>query len=181
MVSRMIKRRKADTLVAEIQSALKPGHFFRREDVSRLTGNLGQLEERLRELAKAGEAERAVRLYEILLSGTYAKNEECDDECYLSMFLARAFCGWIRARQAAGMPADETVGQILNWKKNDKHSFCFETEKHVVKALDREGRRLFISHFEGLVEKAVPASAARPPKAIFEYENDVRLPALTLK
>lgn len=177
----MSKRRRADALIAEIQHELRPGHFVRREDVSRLAGNLGQLEERLQDLAKAGEAERAVRLYEILLSGTYAKNEECDDECYLSMSFARAFCGWIKARQTAGRPAEETVGQILNWKKNDKYSFCFEIEKHVVKALDREGRRLFIGHFEGLVEKAVPASAATPAKAIFEYENDVRLPALTLK
>ncbi|MGO9199030.1 MAG: nucleotidyltransferase domain-containing protein [Limisphaerales bacterium] len=68
----MVKRRKADTVVAEIQSALRPGHFFLRENVSRLTGNLGQLEERLPELAKAGEAERAVRLYEVLLFGSYA-------------------------------------------------------------------------------------------------------------
>jgi hypothetical protein len=48
----MIKRRKADTLVAEIQSALRPGHFFHREVVSRLTGNLCRLEERLQKLAQ---------------------------------------------------------------------------------------------------------------------------------
>jgi tetratricopeptide (TPR) repeat protein len=181
MVSHMSKGQKADPLIAEIQHELRPGHFVRREDVSRLTCNLDRLEKRLQGLAKAGEAERAVRLYEVLLSGTYAKNEECDDECYLSMLFHEAFCGWIKARQAAGRPAEETVGKILNWKRNDKQSFCFEIERHVVKALDREGRRLFIRHFEEVVEKAAPKATATPAKAIFEYENDVRLPALILK
>ena len=40
---------------------------------------------------------------------------------------------------------------------------------------------MFINHFQGLVEKAMPNSTAAPAKAIFEYENDLRLPAIALK
>jgi hypothetical protein len=35
------------------------------------------------------------------------------------MSFARAFCGWIKARQVAGRAAEETVRQILNWKNGD--------------------------------------------------------------
>jgi len=98
-VSHMSKGQKADPLIAEIQHELRPGHFVRREDVSRLTCNLDRLEKRLQGLAKAGEAERAVRLYEVLLSGTYAKNEECDDECY---FMRHSAAGSRPGRRPAG-------------------------------------------------------------------------------
>jgi tetratricopeptide (TPR) repeat protein len=177
----MSKSKEADPLVSEIENELMPGSFVAHDEALGFTTDLDRLHERLVVLVKGGEAERAVRLYEILLSGIYAKIEECDDECYLAMTFARAFCGWIKARQAAGRPALETVGQILNWMKNDDYAFCYQIEKAVVKVLDREGRRLFISHFQGLVEQAMPTSTATPAKAIFEHENDLRLPAITLK
>ena len=85
------------------------------------------------------------------------------------------------ARQAAGLPGEETIRQLLNWMKNDNYGFCYEIEKEVIKALDRQGRQLFIGHFQQLVEKALPALAHGSPKAIFDYENDVRLPAMSLK
>ena len=62
--------------------------------------------------------------------------------------------------------------------KKDNYGFCYQIEQAVVKVLDREGRRLFIDHFQGLVEKAMPSPAA---KAIFDNENDLRLPAIALK
>ena len=177
----MSKRRKEDPLVTEIQHELMPGRFVRYDEVCRFTDNLDRVHERLEALVKAGEAERAVRLYEIFLSGVYAKIEECDDECYLPMTFTSAFCGWIKTRQAAGRLAEETVSQVLKWMENDNYGFCYKIEKDVIKALDREGQRLFISHFQGLIEKAIPSSAAGPAKAIFEYENDLRLPAIALK
>jgi len=51
----------------------------------------------------------------------------------------------------------------------------------VVKVLDQEGKRLFISHLHGLVERAMPRATSTPANAIFDYENDVRLPAMALK
>lgn len=158
-----------------------PGQFFRRDEVSDLVANLDGMHRKLESLVKGGEAARAVRLYEVLLTGVYAKIEEADDECDLAMLFHRLACGWIRARQAAGLPGEETISQLLNWKKNDNYGFCYEIEKEVIKALDRKGRQVFIGHFQELVEKASPAPANGAAKAIFDYENDVRLPAMSLK
>jgi tetratricopeptide (TPR) repeat protein len=177
----MNKPSKADPLIGEIGLELMPGQFLRRDEVSDLVTNLDGMHRKLEVLVTAGEAARAVRLYEIMLSGVYAKIEEADDECDLAMLFHRVACGWIRARQAADLPGEETVRQLLNWMKNDNYGFCHEIEKEVIKALDRKGRQLFMGHFQQLVEKALPASANGAPKAIFDYENDVRLPAMSLK
>jgi hypothetical protein len=126
MVLPMNKCGKADPLVADIQNRLMPGSFLAHDEVLGFTTDLDRVHERLEALVKGGEAERAVRLYEIFLSGVYAKIEECDHESYLSVSFASAFCGWIKARQAAGRPADETVNRILNWMKNDNYGFCYE-------------------------------------------------------
>jgi tetratricopeptide (TPR) repeat protein len=178
----MSKRANKDPLVAEIQSALMPGQFFRQDEVSELVDNLEGLHEKLRALMKSGEPARAVRLYEILLTGVYAKIEEADDECYLAILFHRLACGWIGARQAAGLPAEETVNQLLNWMKHDNYGFCYQIEREVIKALDRNGRLLFIGNFQARVQKALPMTAASgSPRAIFDYENDLRLPAIALK
>jgi len=47
--------------------------------------------------------------------------------------------------------------------------------------LDAQGRRLFISYFQELVEKATPRSNAGSATGNFEHENDLRLPAMSLK
>jgi tetratricopeptide (TPR) repeat protein len=65
--------------------------------------------------------------------------------------------------------------------KNDNYGFCHRIEQEVVKVLDQEGKRLFISHLHGLLEKAMPRATSTPAKAIFDYENGVRLPAMALK
>jgi hypothetical protein len=177
----MSQRLKQDPLIGEIGSELSPGQFFRRDEVSDLVANLDGMNRKIEALIKAGEAARAVRLYETMLAGVYAKIEEADDECDLAMLFHRLACGWIRARQAAGLPGEETIRQLLNWMKNDNYGFCYEIEKEAIKALDPQGRQLFIGHFQQLVEKALPAPANGAAKAIFDYENDVRLPAMSLK
>jgi tetratricopeptide (TPR) repeat protein len=120
-----------------------------------------------------------------MLLGVYDKIEEADDECYLSMLFHRLACGWIQARQAAGQPAEETVRQLLNWMKNDHYGFWLQIEKDVIKVLDPRGQALFIGHFQTLLEQAMaqamPGVPAGPAKAIFEYENALRLPAMSLK
>ena len=143
--------------------------------------SLDRIQERVEALVKAGEAGRAVRLYEIFLSGVYAKIEEADDECDLANLFHRLICGWIEARQAAGLCAKETVTQLLNWMKNDDYGFCNDIEKDAIKVLNTEGRRLLISHFQGLVDRALTALGEGSTKPIFEYENDLRLPAMSLK
>ena len=176
-----MSKRAEDPLVAEIRYELMPGRFVRWDDVSRLVHNLDRVQEKLEGLVKAGEAERAVRLYEIFLLGVYAKIEEADDECDLANLFHRLACGWIRARQTAGRPAEETFNQLLNWMKNDNYGFCNDIEREVIKVLNNQGQQLFIGHFRELVEKAMSGPSAGPARAIFEYENALRLPAMSLK
>jgi hypothetical protein len=174
-------RRREDPLVTEICCELMPGRHVRWDEVSRLVHNLDRVLEKVAGLVKVGEAARAVRLYEIFLSGVYAKIEEADDECYLAMLFHRLACGWIQARQAASQPAEETVSQLLHWMKNDNYGFCLDLEKDVIKVLDARGQGLFIGHFQKLVEKAMAGAPTGAAKAIFEYENALRLPAMSLK
>ena len=176
-----MSKRIEDPLVAEIRYELMPGRFVRWDEVSRLANNLDRVHEKLEDLVKAGEAERAARLYQIFLSGVYAKIEEADDECDLANLFHRLVCGWIQARQTAGQSAAETVNQLLNWIKNDNYGFCNDIERDVVKVLDEPGRLLFIGQFREAVEKAMPEPTAEPAKAIFDYENNLRLPAMALK
>lgn len=146
-----------------------------------MVSNLDRVHEGVETLVKTDEAGRAVRLYEIFLSGVYAKIEEADDECDLANLFHRLICGWIEARQAAGLCAKESVAQLLNWVKNDDYGFCNDIERDAIKVLNTEGRHLLISHFQSLVDRALRAAGEGSPKPIFEYENDLRLPAMSLK
>jgi hypothetical protein len=177
----MSKRPKEDSLISEIRRVLMPGQFFRRDEVSELVDDLEELNRKLEVLVKAGDSARSVRLYEVMLAGVYSKIEEADDECDLAWLFHRLACGWIRARQAAGQPSEETVGQLLKWMKNDNYGFCHDLEKVVVHVLDRNGRQLFIDHFQGLIRKAMPTPTSSATRAIFDFDNNVRLPALSLK
>lgn len=158
-----------------------PGRFVRWNEVAGMVSNLDGVQQRVEALVKAGEAKRAVQLYEIFLSGVYAKIEEADDECDLANLFHRLICGWIEARQAAGLGAKETVTQLLNWMKNDNYGFCNEIERDAIEVLNTDGRRLLINHFQGLIDRALPALGEGSIKPIFEYENDLRLPAMSLK
>jgi hypothetical protein len=89
---------------------------------------LEKVQKQLESLAPEA-SEKAVRSFEMFLSGCYEKIEECDDSsAYLSTFFHSLFCGWIKARQAMGLPADETVRQILKWMESDNYGFCHRIE-----------------------------------------------------
>lgn len=169
-------------LTREIESALVPGRFIRYGDMFGFIEDLEKIQERLVALVNGGNAAQAVRLYEMFLSGCYEKMEECDDSGgNMGMFWDSLFYDWVKARQKAGCPAAETVAQILKWQKNDNYGLCFEIEKEVGKVLDREGYRLFAAHFQAVVEQALAKLGASQTRPIFEYENDIRLPAMSLK
>lgn len=176
-----MSKRAEDPLIPEIRIALMPGRFVRWNEVSGMVSNLDRVQERVEALVKAGEAKRAVQLYEIFLSGVYAKIEEADDECDLANLFHGLICGWIQARQAAGLCAKATVALLLNWMKNDDYGFCNDIEKDAIKVLNTEGRHLLINHFQGLVARALPGPREGSTRPIFEYENDLRLPAMSLK
>jgi len=178
----MRQTEQRDPLLIEIRQELMPGRFVRYDDMFDFGRHLHQVEEKIAALVEKGEAERAIGLYEVFLAAAYDKMEECDDsKADLSMFWTGLFCGWIEARQAAGRAAAETVDQILRWKQNDDYGFCYRIEQDVVKVLDAEGYKLFVQHYEKLVNEGLAAITDPKPTAIFEYENNTRLPALSLK
>ncbi|MFC1452665.1 DUF6880 family protein [Verrucomicrobiota bacterium] len=180
MKTRRTKQR--DSLLIEVRQELMPGRFVRYDDMFDFGRHLHQVEEKIAALVENGEAERAVGLYEVFLAAAYDKIEECDDSsANLSMLWQWLFCGWIKARQAAGRPAGETVKQVLRWQENDDYGFCYRIEQDVVKVLDAQAYKLFVKHYESLVDNGRAAIPDPKPTAIFEYENDVRLPALSLK
>ncbi len=177
----MSKAKYTDPLITEVEHALTPGKYIRYSETCGFVQELEKVQEHLESLTPDASG-RAVRLFEIFLSGCYEKIEECDDSsAYLSMFFHRLFCGWIKARQARGLPADETVRQILKWMERDNYGFCHRIEPELVKALDSDGSRLLIAHFHDLITAALPESMPGQGKAIFEYDNKIRLPALSLK
>ena len=178
----MAKRQHRDPLILEIEQALMPGRFVRYDGMFEFTRHLDQIEEKLEALGAAGAAARAVSLYEVFLAGCYEKIEECDDSGgYLGMFWDDLFCGWVKARQVAGLPAAETVRQILKWKENDRYGFCYDIEKDVAKVLDAGACEALVAHFRKAVDDGLAGLQGQKPGGIFDYDNRIRLPAMSLK
>ncbi len=176
------RTRARDPLLGEIEQELCLGRFIRYGDMFDFVRHLEQVEKKLAALVTGEEAERTVGLYEAFLAGCYEKIEECDDSGgYLGMFWGNLFCGWLKARQAAGCPSSETVQQILKWKGSDDYGFCYEIEKDVAKVLDFDAYEMFVSHFRKAVEDGLSGLQGPKPGAIFEYDNSIRLPAMSLK
>jgi hypothetical protein len=96
-----------------MEAALRPGLFIRYgecfafvQDLERIARSIDGL------LAKAPE--RAAELFETFLAGCYQKSEEIDDSSGgFGELMQHLCCRWVRARQAAGSSADETVGTLL--------------------------------------------------------------------
>ena len=176
------RTRARDPLLTEIEQELCLGQFIRYGDMFDFVAGLEQVEKKLAALVSDGEADRAVGLYEAFLAGCYEKIDECDDSGgYWGMFWDDLFCGWIKARQAAGRPAAETVRQILKWKENDRYGFCYDIEKDVAKILDADAYEMFVAHFRKAVDDGLVGLQGPKPEVIFEYDNSIRLPAMSLK
>ena len=78
-------------------------------------------------------------------------------------------------------PVRRLYRQVLRWQENDDYGFCYRIEHDVVKVLDPPGYKLFVQHYERLLNDGLADIPDPRPAAIFEYENNVRLPALSLK
>lgn len=182
ITGKMAKRQAPDPLMIEVERELRLGHFIRYDDMFAFARQLHQVEEKLAALVTGGEAERAVGLYETFLAGCREKIEECDDSGgNLGMFWDCLFCGWVKARQSAGRQADETVRQILKWKENDDYGFCHAIEKEVAHVLDSRAYEIFAAHYRKLVDDGLAGLQGQKPSVIFEYDNSIRLPAMSLK
>ena len=176
------RRKNTEPLRAEIERVLQFGCFIRYDAMFAFTDELEKVERELKALTAAGEAERALALYEIYLAGCYEKIEECDDSSGgLGIFWDTLFRGWVVARQAAGCPAAETIRLILKWKSTDQYGFCYDIEKEVAQILDAEAYQLLVAHLQKLLDGGLESLQGPKPATIFEYDNAIRLPAMSLK
>ncbi|MFH1242651.1 MAG: hypothetical protein V1689_09860 [Pseudomonadota bacterium] len=178
----MKKRKNADPLISQIELALDLGQFISYNRSWGFVHNLEDTKSKIDALMESGETDRAVRLYEMFLSGCYEKAEEVDDSSgNLGGFFQDLFLSWIKARQKAGHAAEETVGDILNWIVNDDYGFCYDIEKEVAKVLNKEGFLLFKQHFQDRFEEAFGPFESGKTKYIYDYPADVYVSASTLK
>jgi len=176
-------RRKAnDPLATAIERALDFGRFVSYGQSWDFVGELDRVKDELDALVGQGEAERAVSLYELFLAGCYEKAEEIDDSGgNLGKFFETLFIAWIAARQQAGLPAQETVRQILGWMKNDAYGFCHAIEGDVARTLNKDGLLLFRSHFQDLFETAFAPYQDEEPRRVYDYPREVFEPLGVLK
>lgn len=176
------KSKRTDTVITEIERVLKPGRFVRYDPMSEFVMDLEKMAEKLATIVDTTGGSRVVGYYEVFLAGCYLKIEEVDDSCDgLGMFFHELFCGWIKSRQAAEMPAKDTVAEIVNWMEKDDYGFCYRIEKDIGNALDQNGYEMLTAHFRGLIDKVLEKGGITTPRAIFKYPNEVRLPAMSLK
>jgi hypothetical protein len=169
------KRKKSDSLVSAIEHALDLGEFISYDRSWDFVQKLQDAKHKIDALVKDGNAERAVSLYEIFLSGCYEKADEIDDSGGdLSMFFEDLFCAWINARQTAKYDPEETVQNILRWMDNDDYGFCYNIESNVVKALNKKSVQLFESAIKSRFEKAFASVDDRKCKRISDYPFEVR-------
>ena len=169
-------------MVEKIEDALDLGRFIEYRHSWDYTSDLGTVREELDGLVEQGEAERAVPLFELFLSGCYEKAEEIDDSGgNLGTFFEELFCSWIRARQAAGEEAEETVDGIMNWLKTDEYGFCHRIEAQIAEALDRRGCAAFRSRLESELADALMPFEGEPAPRWSECPYEVRQLADGLK
>jgi hypothetical protein len=132
-------RVRRDRLESEIEAALDPGQFVGDRACFSLVSDLEQVEEEVAKLVET-EPARAATLYEAFLAGCYLKADELDDSSGgFGTFVGDLFCGWTKARQAAGASPGETASRLLGWMDDDPYGFCFGLENDLAAALDRAG------------------------------------------
>src|SRR2546429_400618 len=134
---------RRDPMERTIEAALQPGHYIGWDAGYAFVSGLRQAEGEVARLA-ASEPARAVALYETFIAGCNEKAEEVDDsDGELGMFAGGLFCGWIKARQAAGADRGETAKFLLAWMDDDPYGFCNDLDREAVKVLDRAGLKTF--------------------------------------
>ena len=178
----MKKRMNIDPLISRIELVLDLGQFISYNQSWDFVHDLEDIKNKIDDLMESGEADRAVRLYEMFLSGCYEKAEEIDDSGgNLGMFFQDLFLSWIKARQKARHAAEETVGEILNWMENDDYGFCYKVENEVAEVLNKAGFLLFRQHFQDRFEEAFAPFESKEARFIYDYPAAVYLSANTLK
>ena len=142
-----------------IESALAPGRFISYNANYDFVSDLEAVEKQIADLVSS-EPQIAVSLYETFLAGCNEKAEEIDDSTgSLGQFVDELFCGWIKARQAAGADPDETATRLLAWMDDDPYGFCHGLEKDAAKVFNKAG----LAAFETQVRARFDAAATLAP------------------
>ncbi len=150
------KRYPRDPVEGQIEAALDPGRFVEDRGCFSFVEDLEEVENDIAALV-SGAPSRAVGLYEAFLAGCYEKANEVDDSSgSFGMFVGTLFCGWVKARQAAGVASEETAARLLAWMDDDPFGFCFELEKDLAGALDRPGRAALVGLVHARLDAAPP-------------------------
>ena len=113
----MSKRKNADPLIAEIERALAPGKYIECRETCEFVQDLEKVQEQLEALAPEATG-RAVRLFEIFLSGCYEKIEECDDSsAYLSK--KKGILEWLGLTESEKSPSGPSFAERAQerWRK----------------------------------------------------------------
>ena len=138
-MTKKVARGSRDPLEREIEAALDPGRFVGDRSCFSFVSDLEEVERDIAPLLESAP-DRAVALYEALLAGCYEKVEELDDSSgAFGMFVEELFCGWVKARQAAGAAPEETAARLLVWMDDDPYGFCYGLETKVASVLDKAG------------------------------------------
>jgi len=149
-----------------IESALDPGCFIGWNEGFSFVSDLRELEGEIAKVVISDPA-RAVTLYETFLAGCNAKAEEVDDsDGEFGTFAGGLYCGWIKARQAAGADRGETARLLLAWMDDDPYGFCNDLELSAVKVLDRAGREAFEREVRARFDKECAAAGERKRTAV---------------
>jgi hypothetical protein len=142
-----------------IESALAPGRFISYNANYDFVSDLEAVEKQIADLVSS-EPQIAVSLYETFLAGCNEKAEEIDDSTgSLGQFVDELFCGWIKARQAAGADPDETATRLPAWMDDDPYGFCHGLEKDAAKVFNKAG----LAAFETQVRARFDAAATLAP------------------
>ncbi len=175
----MRKRRvpsRQDAVEAAIETALQPGRFVRYGACWDFVSGLEQVAGGIEKLARS-DGGRAARLYETFLGGCYEKAGEIDDSSgNFGMLVARLYCGWIKARQAAGADPDLTATWLLARMDDDPYGFTYGFEGDAVKVMNRESLAAFGRKAEARLEAESISSeaAASPPRASRRWAEVLR-------
>lgn len=127
--------KNVDAVARDVELALHTQDWYDSWATSAFVDRLQEVEERVAELV-ATHPSRAADLYETLIGGAHEAAESVDDSNgELTAFVETAFKGWVRARQAAGDAAEETIDALLAWMVDDDYGFCHRVEEVVVEVM----------------------------------------------
>ncbi len=154
-----------------IESALAPGRFISYKANYDFISDIEAAEKQVASLVPT-EPEIAVTLYETFLAGCNEKAEEIDDSSgSLGQFVDELFCGWIKARQAAGADPDETATRLLAWMDDDPYGFCYEIEKDAAKVFNKAGLAAFEKQVRARFDAVAAPAAGESSRHSPDYQR----------